>query len=108
MGAYGEAHDDFRELGVTVRGVTSEDGEAARGMMDDEGLPFEILHSVSLERVEEALGLWVKRGEERSFFQPAQLILRPDGTVARACYQSGPRGRLKPDEALEMLSSMQK
>ena len=107
MGAYGERSDDFRERDVRLVALTSEGEEKARAMVEDEDLPFQVLHSVDVDRVEEALGLWVSRGE-RTFFHPAQILLEPDGTVAQACYQSGPRGRMRPEDALGLVESLRK
>lgn len=106
MGAYGEAAEDFEEADVRVVAVTAEGEEKATAMEKDEDLPFPVLHDLDVDRAEERLGLWVKRSEKRIHVQPAQFILRPDGTVEQACYQSGPVGRLGPEEALSRIRSV--
>lgn len=101
MAGYGERHEEFRDEGIRVVALTAEDEGGARKMKEAEGLDFDILYGLDVDEMEERIGAYVEKGGEREHLQPAQFILKPDGTVALASYSSGPVGRLDAEEALE-------
>jgi alkyl hydroperoxide reductase subunit AhpC len=49
--------------------------------------------------VAEATGAFMQSGE-RTFLHATGFVLRPDGTIANACYATGPIGRYNPTEIL--------
>lgn len=94
IGAYDDA-----DVQVVALSVDAEEG--AREMMGKVEAGFPILYGLDVEEMEERIGAYVEKGGEREHLQPAQFILKPDGTVALASYSSGPVGRLDAEEALE-------
>lgn len=80
--------------------LSSDDEEAARNMKQKEELSFIILYGLDVDETEEKVGTYVQKNG-KTHLQPAQFILKPDGTVALACYSSGAVGRLDAEEALE-------
>jgi len=107
LAGYGEHLDELDELGVQVVAFTTEGPDQARGMKEDEEPGFPIAHSADPDELEEKLGLYVHRDDEKVHVQPAQLVLRPLGTVELACYTSGAVGRLKAGEAVGLIRSAQ-
>ncbi len=84
--------------------LSADDEEGARAMKEDEALDFPVLHGLDVDEIHERLGLYVERGA-RTHLQPAQFILRPDGTIHLATYSSGKVGRLRATEALDIVRS---
>lgn len=91
--------DDYRATGVRIIALTSEDEGPAREMKEDEGLEFPVVYGVDVDEAKEKLGLYIQKGK-KIHLQPAQFLLRPDGTIALACYSSGAVGRLGAGKAL--------
>lgn len=94
IGAYDDAD-------VQVVALSVDDEEGAREMMEEVGAGFPLLYGLDVDEMEERIGAYVEKGGEREHLQPAQFILKPDGTVALASYSSGPVGRLDAEEALK-------
>ena len=99
MAGFGEHHDDFRDAGVRLVALTAEDEDGARKMKQEEELSFPVLHGLDVDSDAARFGLYVARGD-RTFVQPAQLILDPEGRVRFASYSNGRAGRLTAEDAL--------
>lgn len=100
------AYDD---ADVQVMALSADREEEARKMMEEVDVAFPILYGLDVDEMEERIGTYVEKGGEKEHLQPAQFILRPDATVALACYSSGAVGRLGAEEALdEVRKAMEK
>lgn len=100
MAGFEEKGEAFEEAGIQVVAFSADDEEGAGRMKDQEDLSFPVLYGIDVDEAEERLGVFVERGE-RTHLQPAQFILRPDGSVALSCYSSGAVGRLSAAEVLD-------
>lgn len=96
--------EDFREEGVQIVTLSADDEEGARTMKEEEGLDFPVLHSLDVDEIRDRFGLYVEK-KDRTHLQPAQLLVRPDGTIHLATYSSGKVGRLTASEVIEIVRS---
>lgn len=101
MGDFQEHIGTYDDKDVQVVALSADGEEGARKMMEEVDVAFPILYGLDVDEMEERIGAYVEKGGEREHLQPAQFILKPDGTVALACYSSGAVGRLDAEEALE-------
>jgi peroxiredoxin len=92
----------FADADVRVLALSADDEEGARAMKDDEDLTFPVLYGLDVDDIQHRFGLYIEKGE-RTYLQPAQLIVDPDGRVTFASYSSGPVGRLDAEEALTQI-----
>lgn len=101
MGDFQDHIGAYDDADVQVVALSVDDEEGARKMMEEVDVAFPILYGLDVDEMEERIGAYVEKGGEREHLQPAQFILKPDGTVALACYSSGKVGRLGAEEALK-------
>lgn len=109
MGDFQEHVGSYDDADVQIVALSADGEEGARKMMEEVDVAFPILYGLDVDEMEERIGAYVETGGEREHLQPAQFILRPDGSVALACYSSGAVGRLGAEEALdEVRKAMEK
>lgn len=101
MGDFQEHVGSYDDADVQIVALSADGEEGARKMMEEVDIAFPILYGLDVDEMEERIGTYVEKGGEREHLQPAQFILRPDGSVALACYSSGAVGRLGAEEALD-------
>lgn len=105
MGDFQEHIRSYDDADVQVVALSADDEEGARAMMEEVDASFPIAYGLDVDEMEERVGTYVQKGGEREHLQPAQFILKPDGTVVLASYSSGPVGRLGAEDALEETTS---
>lgn len=101
MGDFQDQIGAYDDADVQVVALSADGEEGAREMMEEVDVAFPILYGLDVDEMEERIGTYVEKGGDREHLQPAQFILKPDGTVALACYSSGAVGRLGAGEALK-------
>lgn len=79
-------------------GASVDSREKAEETVRALALRYPIGHSLPLEAIAEALGGFYE--ERRGILHATEMIVRPDGTVAVACYSSGPIGRLDVNDVV--------
>lgn len=104
--------DEFRKRGIEVLALSSDSEERARRSYDDWGLKNLTLgHGLSIDRARE-WGLYVSTGigtssvgveEPDLFSEPGLFLVRPDGTLYAAIYQTMPFARPNFAELLKSL-----
>lgn len=104
MAGLQEIRDEYEKADVRVVVLSADGREGAEEMKSDEGLDFPVLYGLDVDDVRDRFGLYIQKGG-RTHLQPAQFIVRPDGTIELACYSSGKVGRLTAREALETAKS---
>lgn len=102
--------DDFRERGVEVIAISTDDGErAARARQEWQLGDLAIGYGLSIEQAR-VWGLYISnsRGktsagieEPRQFSEPGLFLVRPDGSLYLAAVQSVPFARPHVDEVLK-------
>jgi hypothetical protein len=79
------------------------------GSVDDEekagelaaGLSYTMAFGMTREQGE-SVGAWW--GADRNIIQPAEFILKSDGSVVSSTYSSGPIGRVEPEDAVKLIT----
>jgi len=99
-----EHEEDFADEDIRVFLASADDRDGAEEMKRDEELGFPVLHGLDVDDIRDRFGLYIERGAP-THLQPAQFILRPDGTIRLACYSSGRVGRLDAGEVLDIIRS---
>jgi peroxiredoxin len=106
LAGFGEREEDFRDLGVRILAFTAEGEEDARAMKEDQDLGFTILYGLDVDEMQERYGLHVHRGE-RTYLQPAQVILDDQGDTVLVSSSSGAVGRVDAEDALEVVRGLE-
>jgi peroxiredoxin len=65
------------------------------------GVSFPIGYGVT-RAIADQLGSWWE--DRRSFIQPSEFIIGPDGKIMTSSYSSGPLGRIEPMDVIRMLN----
>jgi len=68
-------------------------------------LPFPIAYGLDPVATTETLGGFYKADPADPYLQPTDIIVGPDGRVLSSTYSSGPVGRMRADEALDLIAS---
>ncbi len=99
MAGFEKQREGLAALGARVVVAASADPqEKAREVAAE--LSFPVAFGVAREQAE-TIGAWWD--DERGIIQPAEFILRRDGTVMASTYSSGPVGRLDPGDVVRLL-----
>jgi len=97
---YNAEKEALAKLGAQVVIAGSVDSEEDTKPVAAE-VDFPVAHGVT-QAQGEAMGAWWDDG--RKIIQPAEFILRQDGSVVSSTYSSGPIGRVEPADALKMIN----
>lgn len=100
-----ELLERFNELGVSITAVSCDNRERAEKARDEWGLgSLSIGYNLSKKQME-AWGLYgsesIKDSEPDFFAEPGLFLIRQDGTLYYAAYNSMPFGRPEPQAILE-------
>ena len=68
-------------------------------------IPFPIAYGLDPVATTETLGGFYKADAADPYLQPTDLIVGPDGHVLSSTYSSGSVGRLRADEALDLVAT---
>lgn len=101
MAAFEQAWDELREEGIEVVAGSVDPEAEARGTVQRLGLRYPVAFGLPLLPTAQALGAFYE--VRRSILHATGVVVRPDGTVATACYATGPVGRLTPDDVLRVI-----
>ncbi len=99
MAGYEAQKEKVAELGATVIAASVNLVDDARTMQAR--FPSVTFLIGVTQATAAALGAWWQ--SERGFIQPAEFIVTRDGRISSSTYNSGPIGRLRADEALQMI-----
>ena len=103
MVGYEKVEAELEALGVSVYAASVDSGDEAREVAND--VSFPIGAGVTREQAE-AIGAWWDDG--RSIVQPAQFVIRRDGTIVQSTYSDGPLGRLLAEDVLGLVNFLVK
>jgi peroxiredoxin len=75
--------------------------EKARETVEKLGIKYPVAYGLDVEAISAITGAYY--GKERKFLQPTCFLIRPENTVAVACYSSGPIGRFVAKDVLKLV-----
>ncbi len=103
MADFQKHRSEFEEAGIGVV-VASVDPEAdAKKMIDAEGITYPVGYGLVAEDVARILGSFYAHDDELPFLHPADVIVRPDGTIESATYSTSAIGRLTAADTLALI-----
>lgn len=75
--------------------------EKAREVFNKLGITYSVAYGLDPEEVSRMTGAFYD--EAKRFLHATGFLLRPDNTVAVACYSTGPIGRLRAQDVLKLV-----
>lgn len=94
----------FDRMGVKVIAASADDEAGARKMAGEQKLTFPVAYGVQ-PLVAELTGAFSGVRQERTYIQPTEFVINPDGIIAASMYSSTQLGRMNPREILQFLKS---
>ncbi len=73
-------------------------------MVDAEHATFPVAYGLDAKQVAQTLGSFYQDDPDGAFLQPADFIIRPDGSIESATYSTSAVGRLTAKEALAVIT----
>ena len=73
-------------------------------MISSQSLSFPVACGLDDEGIE-TLGAFAGIRQDKTYIQPAEFILNPEGEVAASMYSTTQLGRMKPAEVIQFLKS---
>ena len=101
MAAFEKAHAELDAEGIRVVGASSDPRDKAHGTADDGNISFAL--GIGLDPEETAATLGAFYEPRRHILHATGFVIRPDASVALACYSTGPIGRLLVDDVLGLV-----
>ncbi len=101
MADFERARPGLELLGIQIVAISVDDEISARKMIEKEGIGYPVFHSADATAINERVGGYLN--DDPVFFQPANFIVSPQGTVAIATYSNGPIGRLTAAKCQEFI-----
>lgn len=103
MAGFSEQLDALTGQGAKVIAASVDDEEKAKEVADTLGFPI----AYGVTRAEaDALGSWWE--DRRGIIQPSEFLLDGEGRVLQAMYATGPIGRISPDDAVRMVTNLER
>lgn len=105
MAGYEDKLSGLEKLDTRLVAMSADSGEDARKTVRELELSFPVGHGLDVDQAASKTGAYAN--EDPPHLQPADFILRPDGTVALAVYSSGAVGRLRVEDAIDQVEFLQ-
>lgn len=98
MAAFEAARAELEAEGIAVVAASVDAREHAEKTVEGEGLSFPVGYGLPLQATADTLGAFYET--RRSILHATGFVVRPDATIAVACYSTGPIGRLEVRDVL--------
>jgi alkyl hydroperoxide reductase subunit AhpC len=92
---------EFEAEGIAVIAGSVDEKERAKEIVDKIGMTYPVAYGLNFEEVSRITGAFYER--ERKILHATGFLIRPDKTIAVACYSSGPIGRLVARDVLNLV-----
>jgi peroxiredoxin len=91
----------LHQAGISVLALSTDPLEKARETAEQDGFGFPLAYGLRLPEDAERIG--APFDSKRGIIQPSEFILGPDHRVIHATYSTGPIGRVKAEDAVQMI-----
>ena len=96
MAAFERARPELEAASISVLAASCDGKDEATSTVAELGIHYPVGYGLDLETTATTLGAYYET--RRGILHGTGFLLRPDRTIAVACYSSGAIGRLLPDE----------
>ena len=86
---------------IRVIAGSVDEKERAKEIVDKLGITYPVAYGMNPEEVSRITGAFYEK--ERKILHGTGFLIRPDKTIAVACYSSGPIGRLTARDTLNLV-----
>jgi hypothetical protein len=101
LAAFERVRDALEEEEISLVGASVDSVEKATETRDTTEVSYPLGYGLPLEETAEKLGAFYE--VRRQILHATGILMRPDRTVALACYSTGPIGRVVPDDVLRLV-----
>ena len=92
---------DFESEQIKVIAASVDPIEKAKEFVEKIGVTYPVGYGLHAEEISRVTGAFYEK--ERKFLHATGFVIRPDKTIANACYSSGPIGRLTARDTLSLI-----
>lgn len=100
------SQQQMRDEGIAVTAGSVDGPDKARQAASEAGASFPVAHGLDAEAISRAVGAFYE--PDKKYLQPAGFLLRPDRTIAVACYSTGPIGRFAAADVIKLTKVFKK
>jgi hypothetical protein len=101
LAAFEAAREQLRDEGIDPVAGSVDGLDEARTTVADLSLAYPVAYGLPLSETSRTLGAFFET--RRSILHATGYVVRPDATVAVACYSTGPIGRLEVEDVLRLV-----
>ena len=101
MADFQELHQEFKSEQIEVIAASVDPIDKARETVDKIGITYPVGYGLIAEEISRVTGAYYEK--EHKFLHATGFLLRPDKTVAVACYSTGPIGRFVAKDVLNLV-----
>ena len=95
------------ELDVEIYAISVDDLEDAKKVVNYNNLTYTVAYGATEEH-RSAIGAWSASDHHGEYIQPAEFLLGRGGVVLGSMYASGPVGRMRVEEAINLINNREK
>ena len=92
---------EFEVEQITVIAGSVDEKEKVKELIDKIGITYPVAYGLNFEELSKIMGAFYEK--ERKILHATGFLIRPDKTIAVACYSSGPIGRLAAGDVLNLV-----
>ena len=101
MADFQSSYKEFESEGIKIVAASVDSVEKAKETVQKGGIAFPVGYGLVAEEVSKTTGAYYEPGKK--FLHATGFIIRPDNTVAVACYSTGPVGRFTAKDVLNLI-----
>ena len=94
-------HQEFKSEQIEVIAASVDSIEKAQETVNKIGITYPVGYGLIAEEISRVTGAYYE--EERKFLHATGFLLRPEKTIAVACYSTGPIGRFVAKDVLNLV-----
>ena len=104
MAEWESAKQSLSELDVEIYAISVDDLEDAKKVVNANNITYTVAYGAT-EDHRTAIGAWSASDHHGEYIQPAEFLLGRGGVVLGSMYASGPVGRMRVEEAINLINN---